>query len=181
MPGNPSHRARALCATAVAGVLAISINAAVSAKMPFFTAEITTPSPVEGEPIVIAVRTWADVGHTSSVSFEDVGSLDGLLVVRPTGRGGGDILVPLRPREPDRFEGSVTLPAGDWVLVAFPDRSGWGTPEIPAGYPDTMSFSVRKPGVDPRAVVIPLLAIGVLLAGAISRRQKPTFWQIRTR
>jgi hypothetical protein len=169
-----SGPARLLRATCFAAVIALSVAAAVSAKTPYFTVEITPAAPVADEPILVVVRTWDDADHTIPAHFDAVEAMDGLLVVRAAGGGAPDIPVTLRLREPDRFEGSVTLPAGDWTLVAFPDRTGWSTAEVPAGYPNTVALTVREPGPDLPAFAIPLVAVAaVLVALALRLRLRP--------
>lgn len=67
----------------------------------------------------------------------------GLLAIRPVASPWASTDVPLHPSGPGEFEGSVVVPTGgSWMLVAFPDRAGWSSPEVP-GYPDTIFFSVR--------------------------------------
>lgn len=169
-----SRSARLLRATGLAAIIALSVAAAVSAKTPYFTVEITPAAPVADEPTLVVVRTWEDADHTIPARFDALEAMDGLLVFRATGGGAPDIPVPLRLRERDRFEGSVTLPAGDWTLVAFPDRTGWSTAEVPAGYPNTVALTVREPGPDLPAFVIPLVAVAaVLVALALRLRLRP--------
>ncbi len=169
-----SRPARLLRATGLAAVIALSAAAAVSAKTPYFTVEITPAAPLADEPILVVVRTWEDADHTIPARFDVVEAIDGLLVVRAASGGAPDIPVTLRLREPDRFEGSVTLPAGEWTLVAFPDRTGWSTAEVPAGYPNTVALTVREPGPDLPTFVIPLVALAaVLVALALRLRLRP--------
>lgn len=167
-----SRPARLLRATGIAVVIALSVAAAVSAKTPYFTVEITPAAPIADEPMLVVVRTWEDADHTIPARFDALAAMEGLLVVRAAGGGAPDIPVPLRLREPDRFEGSVTLPAGDWTLVAFPDRTGWPTVEVSAGYPDTIALTVREPGPDLPTLVIPLVAAAAVLV-ALALRLRP--------
>jgi hypothetical protein len=137
---------------------------AVLAKVPYFSVETSPAEPRANEPIVVTVRTWADSAHSvpSTSANATTGldaSLDSLLVVRRP--GSSDIPIHLVEVEPSRFAATITLPAGDWTLVAFPDRSGWSDPVVPAGYPDVIPLPVRQP--DPPAQVV-LLALGGLLA-----------------
>lgn len=159
--------ARLFRATGLAAVIALSVAAAVSAKTPYFTVEITPAAPIANEPILVVVRTWEDADHTIPAHFDAVEAMDGLLVVRASGGGAPDIPVPLRLRTPDSFEGSVFLPAGDWTLVAFPDRTGWSTAEVPAGYPDTIALTVREPSPTLPEFVIPLVAIAAVLVALV--------------
>lgn len=156
--------ARLLRAAGLACVVTLSIVPAASAKMPYFTVEVAPPEPVAGQPIQVVVRLWQDADHTIPAPFESVPAvMDDLLVLRAAGDRAPDIPVPLRLSQLDyRFEGSVSLPAGAWTLVAFPDRSGWATSEVPAGYPDTIALTVREPGPTLPAFLI-LVAIAALL------------------
>lgn len=171
---SPSSRpARVLHATGLAAVIALSVAAAVLAKTPYFTVEITPAAPIADEPILVVVRTWEDANHTIPARFDAVEALDGLLVVRAAGGGAPDVPVPLRLRKPDRFEGSVSLPAGDWTLIAFPDRTGWLTAEVSAGYPNTIALTVREPGDSLPTFVIPLVAVAALLVALALRPRLP--------
>lgn len=144
MANHPEFRGRhAMTAIALAISLSLLTAAHATAKMPYFSVEIAPPEPVAGQPVVITVRTWADVAHTVPDPFE-APDLHGLLVIRPTNGSSSSIGVPLHAREPGEFQATVVVPtAGEWMLVAFPDRSGWSSPEIVPGYPDTIAFSVR--------------------------------------
>lgn len=141
---HPEFRGRrAVTAIALALSLSLLTAAHATAKMPYFNVEIAPTEPVAGQPVVITVRTWADVAHTVPAPFE-ARDLHGLLVIRPRNGASSSIGVPLHAREPGEFQGTVVVPtAGEWTLMAFPDRSGWSSPEIMPGYPDTIAFSVR--------------------------------------
>jgi hypothetical protein len=126
-------------------LMALAVAGPASAKgTPFFTIEMSPRQPVASEAVVVAVRTWEDVAHTIPARLETTAALDRLLVFRRVAGDSPDIPVPLRYRGPGEFHGTVVLPtAGDWTLVAFPDRTGWASPEVPPGYPDTIAFTVR--------------------------------------
>lgn len=158
---NGSHRARRIAiAMGVGACMALFATAPVLAKVPYFSVEITPREPVAGEPILITVRTWQDLAHTVSEPF-DVPHLNGLLVLRSMDDGTPSIGIALVAVAPGRFQGTVTVPtAGEWILVAFPDRSGWSSPEVPSGYPDTITVTVR-PETD---VVGSVLLIGGIAA-----------------
>jgi hypothetical protein len=143
----------------------------VSAKVPYFTVEITPAAPTVDEPIVIVVHTWEDRQHTIASPF-DADVLDGLLVIHAWGGGNADIPIPLRLREPGRFEASVTLPAGDWVVVALPDRTGWAESGLPAGYPDNIRLSVQGPRAD-LPIFLMLLATVAVAVGGVAFRLGP--------
>lgn len=164
-----SRPARLVRATGLAAILVLSFAATVSAKTPYFTVEISPAAPIADEPILVVVRTWADADHTIPARFDAVETMDGLLVIRAAGGGTPDIAVPLRLGETARFEGSVILPAGDWTLVAFPDRTGWSTAEVPAGYPDTITITVRGPSPTLPEFVMPLVAVAAVLVALALR------------
>jgi len=159
---------RLLRAAAFASVLAGSFAGQVSAKMPYFSVETSPTEPIAGEPIRIVVRFWADAGHTSAAPFEWEPTMDDLLVIRAES-GAPEVGVFLQLRQPGRFEATVTLEAGDWTIVAFPDRTGWATPEVPEGYPDAIPIAVREPALDPWRVAGPLVVVAmVIVAGAFA-------------
>ena len=136
-----------------------------SAKMPYVSVEIESAAPRADEPITIVARTWSDVDHTALADWGVEDLLDGLFVVRPKGKPGPDIAVDLAETAAGRFEGTISLPAGEWELVAFPDRTGWGMTTVPEGYPDRNALSVRAPGLDLTAVFGDItVALGALVA-----------------
>ncbi|MGH2926503.1 MAG: hypothetical protein ACRDK1_11110 [Solirubrobacterales bacterium] len=153
---------RLLRAAGLAALIALSFAAPVSAKMPYFTVEITPAAPHAGEPISVVVRTWEDAQHTIAAGFTAVEGMGGLLVIRSAGGGSDDIPVPLEMRAPDQFEGAVTLPAGEWTLITFPNRAGWATAEVPVGYPDAIAIAVR--GAGPGLAQIVALGVGIAAA-----------------
>lgn len=75
--------------------------------------------------------------------------------------------IPLDAEAPGSFQGTVTVPtAGEWTLVAFPDRSSWSSPEIVPGFPDTIALVVRpETDVVGSVLVIGGTAAAVTLAG----------------
>lgn len=157
---------RIATAMGVAACIALFATAPVLAKMPYFSVEITPLEPVAGDPVLITVRTWQDPAHTVPEPF-DAPDLNGLLVLRSTNDGTPSIGIALDADAPGRFEGTVTLPtAGEWTLVAFPDRSGWSSPEVPRGYPDTILLTVRPETDLTRALLlISGIAAAIGLAG----------------
>ena len=151
-----------------ASVLVLLLAGPTSAKStPFFTVEVTPAQPVAGEAISVVVRTWADQAHTVPAGIGAVPGLARLLVLRPAQGNAPDIAIDLQVRALDEFQGTVVAPsAGDWQLVAFPDRTGWASPEVPVGYPDTIALTVRTRGVPSVSdeAVLGLVAV-VLIAG----------------
>jgi hypothetical protein len=148
-----------------ASVIALAIlgtflaSAPADAKMPYFDVTVTPPSPIAGEPTLIVLRMWQDATHRIPAQFEPV-TLDRLLVLRPEEAGWSDISVSLR-YQPDRgdYRATVVIPSvGEWKLVAFPDRSGWSSPQVPAGYPDAITLNVRSGSDAPRTLADPELS-----------------------
>jgi len=169
MRARPSIAVRLLRATVLAAIVALTAAGLVSAKMPFFTVEVVPEAPIADEPVLVVVRMWADANHTSAAGWDQVPTMADLLVFR-SADGDDSVPVTLHLIEPGRYESWVTLPAGDWTLVAFPDRTGWATPEVSAGYPDTIAVSVRERGPDVGGLVIPVIAIGVLITAGLRLR-----------
>ena len=159
---------RMVRAAAFAAIIAGSGAEPVAAKIPYFTVEITPAAPIAGEPMLIVVRFWVDAGHTNAAPFDWEPTMDNLLVVRADS-GRPEVPVTLQLREPGRFEATVTLQAGDWTIVAFPDRSGWATADVPEGYPDTISIVVGEPALHLWRVAVPFVVIAlVMVAGAFA-------------
>ena len=157
-------------AIAIAAVLCLAATQSVAAKMPYFTVEVEPAAPIAGEPFVVVVRTWEDLEHSRPAGF-GAGELSGLLVARAANGDSPNVAIPLLLREPDRYEASLILPAGDWTIVAFPDRSGWSSPTVPVGYPDTIPLVVREPGSGQTALVAAFLIVApVILAIGLGRR-----------
>lgn len=161
---------RTVVGSLLAAFLWLALASGTLAKMPYFTVETSPADPPPNEPILLVARTWANAEHTVPGASEEwsrafsaaVTELNDLLVVR--GAGSPDIPVHLTQVDVDRFEGTITLPAGDWTLVAFPVRAGWPSSEVPAGYPDKIRLVVREPGGLPSALVLGIpMVIGVAL------------------
>lgn len=136
---------RALRAAGIGVLIGLAVAGPVSAKdTPFFTVDMSPQQPVAGEAVVVVVRTWQDVAHTVPERLGMTAALDRLLVFRLTAGGSPDVPIPLQYAAPGEFRGTVVVPtAGAWMLVAFPDRTGWASPEVPPGYPDAIAFTVR--------------------------------------
>jgi hypothetical protein len=166
---------RLVLAIMIAVAMPLAMAASVSAKTPYFTVEIEPAVPVPGQPFLVIVRTWQDADHAVPAGFDAVEALNGLLVARrPTGDS-PDVAIPLVLRGPDRFEASVTLPAGDWTLVAFPNRADWASPVVPVGYPDTIPLNVSEPAPALTGFAAALvLLVGVLVVIALVRRPRLT-------
>jgi len=167
---------RAFSAVGFGVLLALSIAGPVSAKLtPYFTVEVSPPQPVAGEAIVVVVRTWEDVAHTVPARFGSSAAvssaaLDGLLVLRPATGDALDVGIRLQYQAQDEFRATVVVPtAGDWKLIAFPNRTGWASPDVPPGYPDTIALTIRAPngGVSTIAAIAGLAAVIGIVSGAV--------------
>jgi hypothetical protein len=175
-----SSKGRLIYAMALGMILAALLPVTAVAKMPYFTVDITPAEPRPGESIVITMRTWEDSAHTIPAAF-DVEFSD-LLVIRSASHGSPDVPVSLNMRQPGWFESTVSLPAGDWAVVAFPNRSGWATPEVPVGYPDSIAVTVREPSADglplliSAAVTLAVLAVIIGLRLRLSTRPFHRLW-----
>lgn len=136
---------RALSILGLAALATVLIATPASAKMPYFSLTITPADPIAGQPTMIAVRMWQDAAHRIPARFGPV-ALDRLLTLRSVERGPSDIPISLRYQaDPDEYRATVIVPsAGEWHVVVFPDRSGWSSPQVPSGYPDTISLTVRS-------------------------------------
>ena len=67
----------------------------------------------------------------------------------------------------------MTLPAGDWTLVAFPNRAGWVSPVVPAAYPDTIPLSVGDPATALTGFALVLVVlVGLLVMIALVPRPR---------
>jgi hypothetical protein len=170
-----------LSAIGLVAFLTLSWAAPASAKItPFFTVAIVPVAPVAGQPLVVVVRTWSDAAHTIPAGLDAAEHFDRLLVLRPASGGSADIPIPLRFEAPDEFRATVIAPvAGDWSLIAFPDRTGWGLPEVPPGYPDTLVITVVPASHTDVTlwVVIGLAAASLAAASALAiGRRRRTGW-----
>lgn len=156
---------RGLVAVGLGVLITLCVAGVASAKgTPYFTVAISPPQPVAGEAVVVTVRTWEDVAHTVPASLASAATFEGLLVLRAADGVSPDVAVPLAYQAPDEFRATVVVPAaGDWKLVAFPDRTGWASPTVPAGYPDSIALTVLA-GNSAVSINPPMASLGALIA-----------------
>lgn len=173
---------RLVLAITMAVAMPLAMAGIVSAKTPYFTVEIEPAVPVAGQPFLVIVRTWQDADHVIPAGFDAVEALSGILVARRPDGDSPDVAIPLVLRGPDRFEARVTFPAGNWTLVAVPNRAGWANPVVPVGYPDTIPLRVREPAPALTGFAAALLVLGgVLVVIALVRRSRQTEGSSRLR
>jgi len=173
--GSRRTAKRLVRAITIAVAMPLAMAASVSAKTPYVTVEIEPAVPVAGQPLLVIVRTWQDADHAIPAGFDTVEVLNGLLVARRPNGDSPDVAIPLVLRGPDRFEASVTLPVGDWTLVAFPNREGWASPVVPLGDPDTIPLSVRQPAPDLTGLAAAMVVLlGVFVVIALVQRPRLT-------
>ena len=164
---------RLVLAITMAVAMPLAMAGIVSAKTPYFTVEIEPAVPVAGQPFLVIVRTWQDAGYAIPAGFDAVETLNGILVARQPDGDSPDVAIPLVLRGADRFEARVTLAAGDWTLIPFPNRAGWASPVVPVGYPDTIPLRVREPAPALTEFAAASLAlVGVLAVIALVRRRR---------
>lgn len=160
---------RGLVALAITGAL-VALPGAAVAKMPFVSVEVSPASPVAGEPVLVDVRLWNDVEHTSPADWGMPEMLDDLFVLRGP-EGVADVDVILRQATPDHYTATVVVPsAGAWTLVAFPDLEPRG---IPPGYPDTLPIAVREAPREPAGFVDSIVQVVLGLLRAIAASAAP--------
>ncbi len=148
-------RLRSLGAAALVIVALLAVPSSTLAKSPYFTVGVSPSELAVGMPIVVEVRLWGDAEHTVAgredgfaMSFAEASPvIEDLLVAQADGLP--DVRVTLRRASLDTYWGTLWLPAGEWTLLAFPDRSGWATPSVPPGYPDAISFTVSGAAESP--------------------------------
>lgn len=168
-------------------IMALAWVNSADAKMPYFSIAIDPEPPVAGEPATVLLNLWQDVAHTQPASMP-VSSLPRLIALRSEARTTPDINPILDLDEASgTYRAEVIFPvAGRWTLVAFPDRTGWSSPVVGPGYPDTISITVVSPpsrgagptvlGADAPSSLWPfaaMLVAVVLLGLALLRRRRP--------
>ncbi|MBI2238903.1 MAG: hypothetical protein HYU54_10330 [Actinobacteria bacterium] len=114
------------------------------AKMPYFSAELSSDRVRVGESIEVVMRTWEDVEHTVPSTWFAVRTLRDLFWAYPADERGrlvrqGQVPVPVRRVAPGEWRGTLTiLEPGRWVLApAFEGRL-----RIPKGYPQPIPVEV---------------------------------------
>ncbi|HET8569954.1 MAG TPA: hypothetical protein VFM93_13320 [Candidatus Limnocylindria bacterium] len=175
------RHARTLILILTAAVASASLGGTAWAKIPYFSVDVTPPDPVAGEPVLIVVRFWHDAAHTRPEPFAAGPWIDRLLALRRVGAE-EERAVPLRDDGGGGYRASVTFDGpGEWHLVAFPDRCGWSSPEVPPGYVDRVALTVRAPGATAGAAEVPASEaarpeLAAVAAGAVLLALATTRW-----
>ena len=161
------HVVRSLVLGSVAALL-LAVGP-VAAKIPYFTIEVSPADPVGGDAVVIVVRMWDDAQHRQPATWSVGPTIDGLLELRgPSGR----IPLTLVGLDDVTYRAEVTLTAGTWQLVSFPDMNGG------AGIPyPRVTVTVGSPVADSASSAAPGIAAGgalgiVAVALLVMRRRR---------
>ena len=177
-------RARALATSLLVATIAMLVLATPAlAKMPYLTVELDATAPVQGEPVRLTVRLFEDAQHTVSTDWPDR-ALAGLLAMMPAdgvATEARSLPVQLTKIGPGTYSGSVIIDRpGRWIVRAFPDRTGWATTDLSAGYPSDIVLEVRSLATDLGFVPLVLGAILTAAGGlVVARRRSALDPQIR--
>ena len=162
------HIVRSLLLGTVAALL-LAVGPA-AAKIPYFSIEVSPADPVDGEAVVIVVRMWDDAQHTQPATWSPGPTIDGLVEVRgPSDRRP----VTLVQVDDVTYRAEVTLSAGTWELVAFPDLNGGAgaphpRPIITVGSPVADVPSSATLGIAAGGA-LGILAVALLVGGPVRR------------
>lgn len=158
---------RLVARSVVLGLVAAFLLAVgpAAAKVPYFSVEVSPSDPVEGDAVVVVLRMWDDAAHTRPPTWTDEFEVElGLLEFR-----GDSGIVPVTFQRFDEgaYRAEVTLGAGTWQVVPFPQ---WGGDMIASseGYSAPASVTVReRTDLTALAVVAAAGTLGILgmLAG----------------
>ena len=146
----------------------------VAGKMPYFSIEMSPSDPRDGDVIVIVVRMWDDVSHTTPATWWPEPTLEGLIEAR--GRT-GQIPITLTRLDDATYRVEVTLSEGTWQLVTFP-RAGGGVASARDGYPGPLTVTVGPAATDTAGVAIAaggalgVATITLLVGGSVRRRMR---------
>ncbi|HTE64860.1 MAG TPA: hypothetical protein VK736_01210 [Candidatus Binatia bacterium] len=162
------RRLTAAFATAAA-CLAFGVGPA-AAKVPYFSVELTPPAPSAGEPVTIVVRLWNDPAHTNPADWappEEV--MDDMVSFRSED---AMVRVDLAQAEDGSYRGTVTLPAGSWTMVPFPDGVELGEPIPGFQAPIALTVTAASPSMLPLVVGATAAAIAAIAVFLGRRRRR---------
>jgi hypothetical protein len=145
----------------------------VTAKIPYFSIEVSPTDPVDGDAVVIVVRMWDDPAHSQPATWSPGPTVDGLLEVQGAG---GRVPVTLVQLDKVTYRAEVTLSAGTWQIVPFPDLNGGvgaphPRPTITVGVPVAGSPSSAAPGIAAGGA-LGVVAVALLFGWPLRRRMK---------
>jgi hypothetical protein len=150
----------------------------VAAKIPYFSIEVSPADPVDGDVVVIVVRMWDDAQHTQPATWSPGPTVGGLVEVRGSG---GRVPVTLVRLDDVTYRAEVTLSAGTWQVVPFPDLVD-GMPNGAAGdYPLPITVTVGSLAADsPSSAALGIaaggalgiVAVALLVGGPLRRRMQ---------
>ena len=145
----------------------------VAAKIPYFSIEVSPADPVDGDAVVIVVRMWDDPAHSLPATWSPGPTIDGLLEVQGPG---GRVPVTLVQVDDVTYRAEVTLAAGTWQIVPFPDLNGGAgaphpRPTITVGVPVADAPSSAAPAIAAGGAM-GLVAVALLVGWPLRRRMK---------
>lgn len=165
-------RRRLLAALLLASATAFVLGAGIAAaKFNYFSVQLNPPSPRAGEPFTVTVRLWDDAEHTQPSTWWPAGPLEDLIEFRGDA---GIVPVALTPFAAGEYRTEVILPAGDWLLVPFPETDGVVPGDLPAGYPEPLSVTVTSPIDLAPLGIVAVASLSVLALSQVRRRQQHT-------
>jgi len=149
----------------------------IAAKIPYFSIEVSPADPVDGEVVVIVVRMWDDAQHTQPASWSPGPTVDGLVEVRGTR---DRVPVTLVRQGDGAYRAEVTLSAGSWEVVPFPELvDGMAGGALGAGYPRPITVTVGSLAAESAGSAGPgiaaggalgIVAVALLVGGPLRRR-----------
>jgi hypothetical protein len=165
-----SRMRRLASAFAFAAALLAFVGGPAAAKVSYFSIDVTPPAPMVGEPVTVVVRLWNDPAHTILADWalpHEV--LDEMVAFQSED---AEVRVDQWQFEDGSYPGTVTLPAGSWIMVPFPD--GVGPREPIPGYqtPIAVTVSAPSPWFTPLALAATIAGVGVIAAVLGRRRQR---------
>lgn len=158
------------CACAIAAALAVFVGGPAAAKVSYFSIEVTPPAPTAGEPVTVVVRLWNDPAHTLPADWalpDEV--LDEMVAFQSED---AEVRVDLWQFEDGSYRGTVTLPAGSWIMMPFPDGVGPREPIPGFQTPIAVTVSDASPRFTPLALAATLAGVGAIAAVFGRRRQR---------
>ena len=140
-----------------------------SAKVPFFSVEVSPPDPTDGDVVLVTVLMWDDASHTQPATSWHEPAIAGLLEFHGNA---SRVPITLHWLDDATYRAEVTLAAGNWRLVAFP--LGVARAAVPGeGYPTPVRLTVSERWDLSAGAVMAVagaLGIGGLLVGRQVRR-----------